>query len=293
MKLLIIGCNSVLGQVVSLYCVQKEHRVSGIDERKRFDFGLEKFYQAPISKDGLNMIFSVVQYGCFDAIINCSALLIKESEENPERAEFVNSEFPHILEDITKETKTVVIHRSTDCIFSGKKGNYSLDDEPDGYSVYAKTKAKGEIKNNKDITIRTSLIGPDRSIFAPDLFGWFNNMRGDVKGFANSIWTGITTIEYAKEILFLLGKRAHGIYQCVPNTSISKYELLLLFEKYFSRNRNIIKVENEKNDKSLKQEIDNSGLLIPSYEEQIKEMKEWINEQYTKNNIYSQYLEEI
>ena len=162
-----------------------------------------------------------------------------------------------------------------------------MSDVPDGHSAYAKTKAKGELKNDKDITIRTSLIGPDLSVLAPDLFGWFINLRGEVKGFANSIWTGITTIEYAKEVLFLIENNAHGLLQCVPEKAISKYDLLLLFEKYFPRNRTIIKVNNKRNDKSLKQEIGNYGLSIPSYEKQIEEMKEWINQQNKKHNIRS------
>lgn len=292
MKILVVGCNSVLGQVVSLYCVNGGHVVDGLDNTKKYEFGFNAFFMLDINKGNCIETAAIVRNGNYDAIINCAALLIKDSEENPKQAEFVNSEFPHFLEEITKNTKTIVVHRSTDCIFSGKKGQYSLKDKPDGYSVYAKTKAKGELDNGKDITMRTSLIGPDRSRFAPDLFGWFNNLRGEVKGFTNSIWTGLTTIEYAKEALFLIEKKAHGVFQCVPDKAISKYELLLLFEKYFPRNRHIVKVDNERNDKSLVQEIGNYGLFIPSYEDQIQEMKEWITEQYKLNNIYSQYMED-
>ena len=292
MKILVIGCNSVLGQVVSLYCIQQGHRVNGLDNKHLYDFGFHNFYQFEIVKEEFMSIFAVASAGRYDAIINCAALLIKDSESNPELARIVNSDFPHFLERMFKDSKTIIVHRSTDCIFSGKKGNYTLNDEPDGHSVYAKTKACGELNNPKDITIRTSLIGPDRNIAAPDLFGWFNNLRGVVRGFANSIWTGITTIEYAKEALYLIEKKAHGVFQCVPDKSISKYELLLLFEKFFPKNRTIIKIDNERNDKSLKQEIGNYGLYVPSYEEQIKEMKDWIDKQYKKYGIYSQYMED-
>lgn len=293
MKLLIIGCNTVLGQVVTLYCVEEGHTVHGLDTKKKYELGFSHFFNIEICKKSLMDIFTIIESENYDAIINCAALLIKESEDNPEKAKFVNSIFPHALEEMTKGKDTIIVHRSTDCIFSGKKGNYTLSDVPDGYSIYAKTKAKGELNNSKDITIRTSLIGPDLNAIAPDLFGWFNNLRGEVKGFVNSIWTGITTIEYAREALFLIEKKAHGLFQCVPEKAISKYELLLLFEKYFPRNRSITKVNNEKNDKSLKQEIGNYGLSIPSYEEQISEMKEWINLQNKKNKIYSQYMEEF
>lgn len=292
MKILIIGCNSVLGQVVSIYCIQKKHDVYGMDYKNIYRVDFSRFYDIKIARPFLKDIHFIISSERFDAIINCSAMLIKESENNPEEAAFVNSDFPHFLESVTKESDTIIVHRSTDCIFSGKKGNYTLEDKPDGCSVYAKTKVLGELNNNKDITIRTSLIGPDRKIDAPDLFGWFNNTSKEVKGFSNSIWTGLTTIEFAREALCLIEKKAHGIFQCVPEHAISKYELLLLFEKYFPKNRRIVKVFNERNDKSLKQELGNYKLHIPSYEEQIKEMKEWIKEQYSTKKIYSHYMED-
>ena len=292
MKLLIVGCNSVLGQVVSLYCIQHGHITDGLDLVNRYDVKFNAFYNLDIIKEGVGELSKIIKKNNYDAILNCMALLIKESEENPTDAEFINSWFPHFLEEETKTMKTVVVHRSTDCIFSGKIGNYSLKDAPDGYTIYAKTKAKGELNNKKDITIRTSLVGPDRNVDGQDLFGWFNTLKGNVNGFANSIWTGLTTIEYTKEALYLIEKKAHGLFQCVPNKAISKFELLLLFERYFPRNRRIIKINNEKNDKSLKQEIGCYGLCVPSYEKQIKEMKEWMTKQYKTNSIYSHYLED-
>jgi len=292
MKLLVIGCNSVLGQVVSLYCSQHNNHVDGLDDEKSCLFDDREIFSLQIEPSSMNAIESIIKSENYDAILNCAAMLIKDSEEYPERADFVNGVFPHYLEELTAGTNTVIVHRSTDCVFSGKKGNYSLNDIPDGSSPYARTKSKGEIVNDKDITIRTSLIGPDIDKQGTDLFNWFIN-QSEVNGFANSIWTGITTIEYAKDALYLLNNKKHGLFQCVPDKPITKYELIMLFEKYFPRNRVINRVENELVNKALKQEISGTGLHIPSYEEQISEMKEFVTVQNAlRPNIYAQYMED-
>ena len=88
-------------------------------------------------------------------IVNCIGILIKESEEYPKRALYINGYFPKFLESVGKKLGYKLIHISTDCIFSGEKGGYSEQDHKDGKTVYAKTKALGEIINDKDLTIRT------------------------------------------------------------------------------------------------------------------------------------------
>ena len=108
------------------------------------------------------------------------------------------------------------------------------------------------------------------------LLNWFLQQKGEVKGFANAIWTGLTTLEYAKTIERLLNQKAHGVFQAAPKEPISKYELLRLFEKQFPGNRTILKVDNSRVDKSLVPFWGKYDISTPSYEEQIKEMKQWI-----------------
>jgi dTDP-4-dehydrorhamnose reductase len=289
MRILIIGSNSILGQVISLYYVEKGHEVYGIDKKNQI-LATEKFYELDVNPMNLDKIRKIINKGYFDAIINCLALLIKDSENNPERARFINAEFPHYLETLTYMTKTIVVHRSTDCIFSGKKGNYTVEDIPDETSQYAITKSEGELRNAKDVTLRTSLIGPDLDINGTSLFNWFINQVGNVNGYANSIWTGITTLEFAKIALSLIEKKAYGLFQCVPNHSVSKYRLLNLFEKHFPNNRVVIKIDNDFSDKSLVYYMGKYDLKIPNYEDQIIEMKGFIVNQNKKRGIYSHYL---
>jgi len=185
----------------------------------------------------------------------------------------VNSLLPHFLEAITAGTDTVIVHRSTDCIFSGEKGKYTLSDWPDSASFYARSKALGELDNDKDITIRTSLIGPEMDEMGKGLFNWFYNQTGEVNGFANAIWTGLTTIEFSREIEWLLKNKKNGIFQLVPDYAIGKYDLLLLFQKYYPGERIINRVENKRVDKSL---VPACGeLQVPDYESMIVEMRQW------------------
>ena len=81
------------------------------------------------------------------AIINCVGVLNKFAEVNPDVAILMNSYLPHFLEALTKKMTTKVIHISTDCVFSGTKGDYKETDFKDGNGFYAQTKALGEINN--------------------------------------------------------------------------------------------------------------------------------------------------
>lgn len=258
MKLLILGPDGMVGHVVKQYLLEQGHDISCFNNVDDLD-GLEK-----------NIADSR-----YDAVINCTAIINQDAEADKVEAVKVNSLLPHFLESITDGTDTVVVHRSTDCIYSGAKGGYTLSDWPDANSFYARSKALGELDNEKDITIRTSLIGPETDEHGSGLFNWFYNQAGEVCGFANAIWTGLTTVEFAREIEWLLTNKKHGLFQLVPEGAISKYDLLLLFQKYYPGDRFIIRVENTRVDKSLVQV--SGGCPIPDYESMIAEMRQWTN----------------
>lgn len=256
MKVLILGSDGMVGHVVKQFFIEQKHGVCCYNTLFDFD-GLKK----------------ELLTGEFDAVINCTAIINQYAEADKVNAIRINSLLPHFLEEILADLKTIVVHRSTDCIYAGTKGNYSLEDWPDATSFYARSKALGELINEKDITIRTSLIGPETDVNGVGLFNWFYNQKGEVNGFANAIWTGLTTIEFAREIEWLLQNNKHGIFQLVPAYSIRKYELLELFEKYYPGNRIINWIENKKVDKSLVQVC--GDLIIPDYETMISEMRQW------------------
>ena len=260
MKVMVLGSDGMVGHVVAQFFMEHAHEVAA------YECGHSVLGDA-------RLLGNAIRRCSYDAVINCMAVINQDAETDKAAAVRVNALLPHELERITADTPTIVVHRSTDCIFSGRKGSYTLEDWPDAGSFYARSKALGELDNAKDITIRTSLVGPETDKNGAGLFHWFCRQRGEVGGFANSIWTGITTIAYAKAVEQLLLDKAHGIFQLVPDYAISKYELLLLFEKYYPGNRNIRRVENERVDKSLVPRT--GGVAVPRYETMIAEMRKW------------------
>lgn len=169
-----------------------------------------------------------------DFIINCIGILNHDAEENMDKAILLNAYLPHFLERQTRNTHTKLIHISTDCVFSGKKGGYHEDDFTDGKGFYAQSKALGEVKNNKDITIRTSIIGPELKQNGIGLFDWFLKQSGEVKGYIHAMWSGVTTLELAKFIdSYLQEPVLTGVIHLTNNQPISKYDLLLQIKKVY------------------------------------------------------------
>src|SRR5699024_5151046 len=134
----------------------------------------------------------------YDAIINAVGILNKDAEENKSHAVLLNSYLPHYISNLTKDMNTKVIHMSTDCVFSGKVGSYKEDSLRDGQTFYDRSKALGELENDKDLTFRNSIIGPDMNKNGIGLFNWFMKQNGYIKGFNKAIWTGVTTLTLAK-----------------------------------------------------------------------------------------------
>jgi dTDP-4-dehydrorhamnose reductase len=214
-----------------------------------------------------------------DFIINCIGLLNKSAENFPDDAILINSYLPHFLESKTKNSSTKVIHISTDCVFSGSKGMYKEDDFRDATGYYAQTKALGELNNNKDLTIRTSIIGPELKSDGIGLFNWLMAQKGKVLGYKNAIWSGITTLELAKKIVQIINNdQISGIIHLTNNIPISKYEILLLLKKIFNRDEiEIVPDEYYVVNKSFLNTRDDFECVIPDYFVMFTEMKDWID----------------
>ncbi len=211
-----------------------------------------------------------------DIIINCVGILVKASEENYLNALAINQHFPHRLAKFIKNMKTKIIHLSTDCIFDGKKGNYSEIDKPNETNNYGRTKRFGEIKDNKNLTLRLSIIG-DELKEGTGLFSWFMRQEGEITGYARAIWNGITCLELAKQIDRIIDIDLIGIYHLAPDFNISKFHLLRKIARIFNKEIVIKGDYRFKQDKTLinnrKKEYDPK---ILDYETQLIEMKEWI-----------------
>lgn len=219
-----------------------------------------------------------------DTIINCIRVLIEESESNPSKAIYLNSFIPKYLEQICLATETKIIQLSTDCVFSGLKGNYIESDIKDGDSNYARTKALGELNNSKDLTIRTSYIGPNVGSSSEELFHWFMMQQGEIMGYSNVFWTGVTTLELAKSIDTAIQLDLTGLYHLVPKEKISKYDLLCLIREIWAKdNIKIQKYEKVVLDKSL---VDNrKEIEVSNYTVMLEELYDWMSihkDQYEK-----------
>ena len=213
-----------------------------------------------------------------DVIINCIGVLIKGSQAYPDNAIYINAYFPHFLKRMADEVGAKLIHISTDCVFTGNKGAYTEEDFKDADDVYGRSKALGEINNDKDLTIRTSIIGPELKTEGEGLFHWFMNQSGNVNGFLNAIWGGVTTLELAKALDTAIKSDLKGLVHLSNGMGINKYDLLLLFKKTFNRNDiTIVPFEGKKLDKSIAK----SKLFsyeVPTYETMITEMFDWMTE---------------
>ena len=134
--------------------------------------------------------------------------------------------------------------------------------------------------------MRTSIIGPELKDNGEGLFHWFMNQQGVISGFTKSIWSGVTTIELAKAVKWSIDNSITGLYHVTNNSSISKYELLKLFQKYTKKGITINKVEGKDIDKSFIDTRLLMGYNIPSYDLMVSEMVAMIND---NTMLYSQY----
>ena len=283
MKFLVMGCNGMAGHMISLYLRERGHRVLG--------FALNQSRYVPsLIGNAMNMddVKRAVTGDRFDAVINCIGILNQHAEEDKYGAVYLNSMLPHYLARLTAGTETQVIHISTDCVFSGQKGRYSENELRDGTSFYDRSKALGELEDDKNLTLRQSIVGPDINEKGIGLLNWFLQQHEPVHGYTKAIWTGQTTLQLAKTMEAAVAERAHGLYNAVPKHSISKYELLQLFNKYIRREPiKIFPSSNVSVDKSLiRTKYAGFNYEIPDYEEMTKQLGDWMR---AHKNLYAHY----
>lgn len=167
-----------------------------------------------------------------------------DNAEETHQAIHVNARFPHLLAQTTERTNTKVIQIATDCVYSGKKGQYLETDAHDALDVYGKTKSLGEVFKNHIYHLRCSIIGPELRSHK-SLLGWFLSQPAgaEVNGFTNHRWNGITSLHFARLCQGIIknGIAISHIQHVVPRNSVSKAELLKSFAKEFNRQDIIVK----------------------------------------------------
>ena len=282
-KVLILGSAGLIGHQVYNYLKNSDnyelHNISYQNKIQNDTILLN----ARDEKDFIDKITGIrPQY-----IVNCIGILINGSDVDPENAIFLNSYMPHRLTRLADKINAKLIHISTDCVFSGdKKKPYVETDEKDGRGIYAKTKGLGEIISDKHLTLRTSVVGPELKNDGEELFHWFMSQSGDISGYTKAIWSGVTTTELAKAVKWSIDNNITGLYHVTNNSSISKYDLLKLFQKYTKKDINIEPFDGKNVDKNF---IDTRLLMnyeIPSYDQMISNMVDLIA---NNRELYSQY----
>ena len=283
MKILVLGGTGMAGHTISIYLKEAGHDVTAFS-RGKVD------YCNNINGDITNFkaLEDIIVDGRYDVIINAVGILNQDAEDNKSLAVLLNSYLPHFLSDTTREMNTKIIHMSTDCVFSGENAPYSENSFRDGESFYDRTKALGELDDDKNLTFRNSIIGPDMKEDGIGLFNWFMKQESEINGFTKAIWTGVTTLTLAKAMEKATIENLTGIYNLVNNESISKFDLLSIFNTNIRDGEvKIHPTDKLRLNKSLINNRKDFSFIVPSYEVMVDEMRDWI---YKYKDLYPHYL---
>lgn len=289
MKILILGASGMLGHQLWLK-LSESFEVYGTIRNSFPNLEELQNYNRKLIKDldvtNSNKVEELLSSEEYDIIINCIGVIKqKESSKIYPYTILLNSLLPHQLSNWSKRAKIIQI--STDCVFSGRTGNYSEFDIPDAEDLYGRSKLLGEIKYEPHLTLRTSIIGHEINS-SVSLIDWFLSQKDHVNGYKNAIYSGLTTLELAKQIESLLLNYIEltGLYQ-IASEPINKYDLLKLVSNVYSHKIKIKEFYEYKTDKSLNynllsQEI---GYKPTAWETQIRELNNHYNT--FKKQLYS------
>jgi dTDP-4-dehydrorhamnose reductase len=211
-----------------------------------------------------------------DLVINCIGLIKQQGHiaKDPVFSISINALLPHRISMLCKVAKARMIHISTDCIFSGKKGNYIEPDQSDAEDLYGRTKFLGEVAYPHTITLRTSIIGRELKSKL-GLIEWFLAQEGAIKGYTNAIYTGFTTGEFSRIIsdYVIPHPELTGVYH-VSSNAISKCDLLEIVKQYFHKNITIEPDNDFFCDRSLNSQRfrNDANYCPPSWDQMIREM---------------------
>lgn len=283
-RVLVLGSGGMAGHVVTLSLQSYPNKFEVIDVSRGENTIRPKILLDVSDFKKLESVYSKYKP---NVIINCVGILNETAESNPDYAILMNSYLPHFLESLTQKSDCRVFHISTDCVFSGIKGNYEESDHKDGQGFYAQSKALGEITNNKDLTIRTSIIGPELKLGGIGLFHWFAQQVGEINGYTHAFWSGVTTVELGKAIIVAIEQNLTGVYHLVNNEKISKFDLLnLLKNEFTSPVKKLVPSSNYRVDKSLLNTRNDFEYTVPPYKNMVNELKKWIKDH---QDLYPHY----
>lgn len=238
MKILVLGSTGMLGSNL-LFELSKESKFKIIATYKdinkvRFlkkkvpDYKQIKFIKLDINKLNERVLKKFLNE--IDVVINCIGLIKQKikNKEDKKKAFFINSTFPKKLNKC-KNKKLKIFQIATDCVFSGKKGNYNESDVHDCNDIYGLSKSYGEVNDVNFFNIRCSIIGKEINS-NKSLYNWFMKRpkNSKVRGFSNHLWNGVSTKVFSIILINIIKQKIKipNIFHLVPKNKISKYNLL-------------------------------------------------------------------
>jgi dTDP-4-dehydrorhamnose reductase len=180
-----------------------------------------------------------------DAVVNAIGLVKQRPDgQRALPAVEVNAVFPHQLARLCRLGEIRLVHVSTDCVFSGRRGRYTEDDPPDPVDVYGMSKLLGEVRDVPAITLRTSIIGLEPAGAATGLIEWFLRQTGRVPGYRQAIYSGLTTMEFSRVVDRILTKHEDlsGLWH-VAAEPVTKYDLLTALAERMGRRDVVVEPE--------------------------------------------------
>ena len=287
LKVLVLGGDGMLGHQLV------ESLPSSFDIAATYRMGLDQYagiseYQPAkcfyeVDAQDFCSVEAVIRELRPDAIINSIGIVKQRVDAKDAAANIeVNALFPHKVSNLVTTLGARFINISTDCVFSGRTGNYREKDRPDASDLYGLSKLLGEATTGNALTLRTSIIGLELSRKG-GLIEWFLNQRGTIKGYRETTFSGFTTLETARIIANVLTNypRAKGLYH-VSSEPIDKFSLLSMLRDRLNLDVHIEPDDEFISDKSLNSDRFKKEFRYdpPSWREMIDELAKQIEERY-------------
>ncbi|SCL32739.1 dTDP-4-dehydrorhamnose reductase [Micromonospora nigra] len=210
-----------------------------------------------------------------EVVVNCVGVIKQRPEvQDAVHTITVNALFPHQLAQECARRDVRLVHVSTDCVFSGDRGGYVETDIPDPPDLYGRSKLLGEVHRPPALTLRTSIIGHELTGHR-SLVDWFLSQDTIVSGYTKAIYSGVTTVEFARLLRSVVLSREDltGLYH-VAAIPISKYELLKLVATAYGWAGRIVPHDGFVCDRSMSAEAlaQATGYRPPSWSEMISQL---------------------
>ena len=274
MKILILGGDGMIGHKMAQSLINFDLY---LNSRSNSNYLKEHFPNSTLSDvDFLNQnIEELLNKILPDYIINAVGITIRRGASNNKKTNLINSQLPNQIDFWCKENQKKQIHFSTDCVFSGDKGNYNDLDLHDAKDDYGKSKGEGEINSNSTLTIRSSMIG--REIYnKTELLEWvISNKNNKIKEFENVIYSGVTTLWMSNTVNEIIKNYPdlNGIYN-ISSSPISKYDLITKINTYFNLNIEIEKDYSYSSNKSLNSDrfFTKTNFKKPNWDEMLNDL---------------------